>query len=151
MGYIGVNVKDSKIIKSICNRASDRNDKLDKFSDKNIKKDKPKNLLSLNDDFEFVQGENFKKRQELKELRRAGWNYVQLMRHHHPFDVGPIAMYTVLLDRMDDAGVTDTLVRQYFADTVNENAARACRSQKPMTHPECLSLWTSLYPIHGKP
>ena len=37
MGYIGVNVKDSKIIKSICNRASDRNDKLDKFSDKNIK------------------------------------------------------------------------------------------------------------------
>ena len=74
---------------------------------------------------------------------------MELMRAHHKEEMGPVAIYCVIADKIDEKGVTLELIRQFFTKCVEENYGMACRGKVLFSHAECEVRWTSLFLTYG--
>ena len=99
---------------------------------------------SWNDHGDMIIGDNVIKVSDNKALEIAALNYMELMREHHPFDFDPRAIYRVIVAKSGDAGVNHEIIKQFFLETVEENAGRACRGVPSLNYSECLSKWMSM-------
>ena len=138
LDHIKVPTCDLKVMKAVQNRASRKLGNLDQYSSKNLDKKEKKPGVELKG-FSIVEANNIDVCSSKRELRRAAFNYMMLVMHHHPMDYAPINVYAVIADKHDKGATTAELIKQFFAGAVNENAGQACRGQKPLTYDECLS------------
>ena len=61
------------------------------------------------------------------------------MREMFPLDIGPRAVYRVLLAMMPKASMTPKLMRKFFSEVVEENSGRASRELPPLSHDKLLN------------
>ena len=92
----------------------------------------------------MVEGEHFFPCTKKHQLIMAAHNYLELKRELFQHDIGPRALYRVLLEKYLDLTVTPELMRDFFANITDENCGRAIRMEGALTYQECNARWTAL-------
>ena len=145
LSHIGLILHDNMIVRWAHSRANRKTSKLDRWSSENLKRDEDrKKFLLING--EMTEGENFVPITRTIDCTIAAYNYVVVMRYLHPQDMGPEAMFRVLLDKVLFSAmlISPDLIKQFFLSVVDENCGRAVRTEPPMSHQECLARWAEL-------
>ena len=141
--HINVPTQDTTFIKQVNNRASRRINKLEKFSQDNLSRIDIKKKYNMEEDGVTV-GENVLPCNEKHDLLIAALNFMELRREFHGNEVGPRALFRVLLDKLLDASCTVTMMKSFFANITDENAGRAVRGEGSLTYQECCARWITL-------
>ena len=129
-----------RIIKLAHNRGCRELNKLDLWSNENLEDKNRKKTFKLDSGKgEISLGDDYVKCLTKHSLLLAAWNYVEIMRELFPLDVGPRAIYRVLLTMLLKASTTEELMRKFFAEAVEENSGIACRDVAPLSHDKLLS------------
>ena len=145
LSHIGVPTNDTKIIGAAHNRASGKTNKLDRFSDVNMKNDEVrKKFLLLNG--EMTEGEDFVQETKTHVLIMACLNYYEIMRYLFPTDIGPQALFRVILEKsLLDRRTTPEVIKSFFQAMVEENARRVCRAELPLTYDDVAARYSGVY------
>ena len=114
------------------NRACRELNNLDLWSTENLEDKNRKKTFRLDSGKgEISLGEDYENCPTKHALLSAAWNYVEIMREMFPLDIGPRAVYRVLLTMMPKALTTPKLMRKFFSEVVEENSGRASRELPP--------------------
>ena len=122
------------------NRGCRKLNNLDLWSTKNLEDDSKKKVFALDSgNGEISLGDDYTRCPTVHALLVAAWNYVEIMREMFPLDIGPRAIYRVLLTMMNKPSMNATRMRKFFAEAVEENSGRACRDLAPLSHDKLLA------------
>ena len=141
--HVNVPTQDVQLIKWMHNRASRKINKLERFSQENLSRIDFKKKLQVEPDGMLAE-EHVIPCNEKHQLLQAACNYVELKRELHQNEVGARALFRVLLEKFVEISCTPELIKDFFANIVDENAGRAVRSENSLTYQECYARYATL-------
>ena len=160
---IGLQVTNRKVLAALHNRA-DRSLQLIQLSDKNLRMSVSEQKNSLGFDKEtggkLVSSKGFVRFKDVGDAVKAVLNYSDLMRHFHPLDTGPRALFRVFFERFLRGEIPSVeWVKDFFKKIYWDLAGRASRNEVPLKNEEIVvhlfpignSLLTYILRSNGKP
>ena len=71
-----------------------------------------------------MEGKDYKELSSIQEAEQACYNYSLVIRHIHPYDVGPVALYQVVKRKTQMTKLKPDMIALFFKTVVDENGDR---------------------------